>query len=266
VAGGLVAVGVLLWVEVTVAGNGVKLDERDPATIDAHIDGATTEPRSPADASAPGGAGALRIVWFGDSLAAGVGTSSPDGAVARQVARRLGRPVDVEVLAVSGARIADVVDQQLPRLSGVPDMAIISVGANDVTHLTSLDQFRERYEQFFARLSPTTIVVVLGVPDMGSATRLAQPLRALAGVRGNQLDVVAHDLAREHSAAYVNIAAQTGPSFRADPDRFFAADHYHPSDAGYGVWADAIVPVLQWKLAAHDHPDQPVPAAPKEST
>lgn len=245
------------------AGGGTKLDERDPHTIDAHLDGATTAPSGSATAADRGAP--LRVVWFGDSLAAGVGTSSPDGAVARQIARRLDRPIDLQVLAVSGARIADVVHDQLPLLTGTPDLVLISVGANDATHLTSLGEFEDLYDTFLAGLPPTTLVVVLGVPDMGSATRLAQPLRLLAGVRANQLDVVAHDAARRHGAAYVNIAARTGPSFRADPDRFFAADHYHPTDAGYGVWADAITPVARWKLHAHDHPGQPLPPEPEES-
>ncbi len=257
--GGLVIVGFLVVVvavpaiEVTVAGNGVKVAERDPSLIDAHIDEA-------------GAAGPpLRVVWLGDSLAAGVGTTDEDGSVARQVARRTGRPVDVEVLAVSGARIGDVLDQQLPRLTGTPDIVFISAGANDTTHVTSLEDFEQRYEAVLAKLPASTSVVLLGVPDMGSTTRLAQPLRVIAGIRANQLDNVVHDLARRHDLAYVNIASQTGPKFRADPDRYFAADHYHPNDQGYTVWADAITPVLAWQLARRDHPGAPATEPPPES-
>ena len=62
----------------------------------------------------------------------------------------------------------------------------------------------------------------------------------------------------------MNIAAETGPKFRADPDRYLALDHYHPSDAGYAAWADAIVPVVEWKLFTREHPGEPAPAIPKE--
>jgi lysophospholipase L1-like esterase len=257
VVGPLVAFAALIGVEVVVAGNGVLLVERDPHTIDGHID----PPSGSANASKP----SLRVVWLGDSLAAGVGTSSPDGSVARQVARRLDRPLDLEVLAVSGARIGDVLDKQLPLLTGAPDLIFISIGANDVTHQTSLGDFHDRYDTVLSRLPPSSAVIVLGVPDMGSTTRLAQPLRFIAGLRANQLDNVAHDLARAHGSAYVNIAAGTGPKFRADPDSYFAADHYHPSDAGYTVWTDVIVPVVEWRLAALENPGQPVGPEPNES-
>lgn len=89
VVGTIVAFAALIGIEVVVAGYGVLVLERDPHTIDGHIDassGATSQK-------------ALRVAWPGDSLAAGVGASSPDGSVARQVARRLGRPIDIEVLA-----------------------------------------------------------------------------------------------------------------------------------------------------------------------
>ncbi len=271
VVGGLVVLGVVVLVvavpviEVMVAGNGVKVTERDPSLIDVQVDeaGRTVGRDGPDAAGAPGRP--LRVVWLGDSLAAGVGTTDEDGAVARQVARRAGRALETEVLAVSGARIGDVLDQQLPRLTGAPDIVFISAGANDTTHVTSLDDFRQRYEAVLARLPATTSVVLLGVPDMGSTTRLAQPLRAIAGIRANQLDNVVHDLARTHDLAYVNIASQTGPKFRADPDRYFAPDHYHPNDAGYTVWADAIAPVLAWQLARLDHPGVPAPPLPQES-
>jgi lysophospholipase L1-like esterase len=255
VVGTIVAFAALIGIEVVVAGYGVLVVERDPHTIDGHIDassGATSQK-------------ALRVVWLGDSLAAGVGASSPDGSVARQVARRLGRPIDIEVLAVSGARVGDVLDKQLPLLQGTPDLVFICIGSNDATHQTSLGDFHHRYDSVLSQLPAATPVVVLGVADLGSVTRLAQPLRFIVGARANQLDDVAHELARSHKTAYVNIAAGTGPKFRADPDRYLAADHYHPSDAGYEVWADTIVPVVQWKLSAIEHPELPVPPEPAES-
>ena len=32
--------------------------------------------------------------------------------------------------------------------------------------------------------------------------------------------------------------------FAEDPDRYYSDDEFHPSAAGYGLWADAIFPVL----------------------
>ena len=88
-------------------------------------------------------------------------------------------------------------------------------------------------------------VVLLGVPDMGAIPRFAQPLRAVTGWRGRRLDADVRRVARATGAVYVDIAGPTGPAFRRDPDRYFAADAFHPSDAGYGLWTDAVLKVLR---------------------
>lgn len=185
---------------------------------------------------------ALRVLWLGDSTAAGVGVDDPADALPTVVAAALGRPVELSVLAVSGDRVGDVVDDQLPASGPVEaDVVFVSVGANDVTHLTSRDDFAARYRALLGRLPSSAEVVLLGVPDMGAVPRLAQPLRAVAGFRGRQLDEVVREVAADTGAAYVGIAAATGPTFRAEPGRMFAVDEYHPSAAGYRLWADAVL-------------------------
>ena len=216
------------------ARRGPDLPERDPYDLDGRVGPTAGEP--------------LRMVWLGDSTAAGVGASGPDAALPRQVAARLDRPVHLTVRAVSGARVADVRDEQVPELGPAAeraDVVVISVGANDVVHLTRRGDFARRYRELLDGLPDDVPLVLLGVPDFGSVTRFAQPLRFIAGVRGGTLDAVISDVARERQAGYVDIAGETGPAFRDDPGRLFAADRYHPSDAGYGLWADAVAPVVE---------------------
>jgi lysophospholipase L1-like esterase len=150
--------------------------------------------------------------------------------------------VRLTVLARSGARVADVLRTQVPALAGMkPNVVFISVGANDATHFTSQAHFRRDYARVLAGL-PASVgqVVVLGVPDLGAPPRLAQPLRALAGWRGRALDADVRALAGRTHALYADIALRTGPSFRSRPGVFFAADGYHPDDAGYQLWAAAV--------------------------
>jgi lysophospholipase L1-like esterase len=190
----------------------------------------------------------LRVVWLGDSTAAGVGAADADGALPRQVAARLERPVDLAVLAVSGARIDDVVDRQVADVRDLrPDLVVISIGANDVTHLTTSDHFFNAYAQVLDAIPDGVDVVLLGVPDMGAPPRLAQPLRHLAGVRGGTLDARVQELARGRDLGYVDIAGGTGPEMRRHPD-LFSADRYHPDSQGYEVWADEVVPVVLRRL------------------
>ena len=229
-----VVLAAVLGIEVQLARNGPDLPDSPPLDHDGHL----------------GGDGpALRMVWLGDSTAAGVGASSADRAMPRRVARALGRPVDLTVLAVSGDRVSDVVDDQVGALAALrPDVVLVSIGANDVVHLTSNDAYRDAYEDLVAAVPDGAQLVVLGVPDMGAPPRFAQPLRAVAGWRGRQLDRTSREVADDAGALYVDIAGETGPAMRADPGRLFAVDKYHPSDDGYALWAEAVVKVLAKEL------------------
>jgi lysophospholipase L1-like esterase len=152
----------------------------------------------------------------------------------------------VAVLAVSGARVADVLADQVPKVAGLrPDLVLISVGANDAIHLTGRGAFRQTYGKVLRALPGGVHVVTLGVPDMGAIPRFAQPLRAVSGWRGRHVDAEVRRVAGAAGAVYVDIAGPTGPPFRRDPGRYFAADDFHPSDAGYGLWAEAVVKVLR---------------------
>jgi acyl-CoA thioesterase I len=224
----------VLGAEVVVAQHGTNLPEGEPLRLDGRVGG-------------PGAA--VHITWLGDSTAAGVGASSVDGALPRQVATALDRPVDLTVLAVSGATVGDVRADQVDQVPADSDLVVIDIGSNDVTHLTRAGDFRSRYEAVLDRLPEGAAVVLLGVPDMGSPPRLPQPLRFIAGVRGGTLDREVATLARDRGHGYVDIAGETGPAFRDHSGRYFADDGYHPSDAGYGLWADATVPVVQRALA-----------------
>ncbi|MEO5678990.1 MAG: SGNH/GDSL hydrolase family protein [Acidimicrobiales bacterium] len=186
----------------------------------------------------------LRTVWLGDSTAAGFGAAAADGVVGQQVARRLGRPVDVRVLASGGDTVADVVAQQLPRLPVDAQLVFVSVGANDATHLTRTGTFSSSYRELLAGIPARACLVLLGVPDLGSPPRLAQPLRAVAGWRGRSLDREVRRLARSSGATYVDIAGATGAAFRRDRS-LFSPDGYHPADAGYALWAGAVTSAMR---------------------
>jgi lysophospholipase L1-like esterase len=126
-----------------------------------------------------------------------------------------------------------------------PDLILISVGANDTIHLTGRGTFHQTYERLVRALPAGVPVVLLGVPDMGAIPRFAQPLRAVSGWRGRHIDAEVRQVAASSGAVYADIAGPTGPSFRHDPGRYFAADDFHPSDAGYGLWAEAVLKVLR---------------------
>jgi lysophospholipase L1-like esterase len=232
----------LLIVELLVALNGRSLPPRAPLRLNADFD------------AAPSGdlGGPLTVVWLGDSTGAGVGASSPATALPTAVARGLGRSIRLRVLATSGAQVLDVLRDQLPLVPPFrPDVVIVGVGGNDVTHLTPRRLFEGLYDALLEALrsiGPGT-VVVMGIGDFGTVPRIPQPLRALTGWRGRRLDDVLRGVARRRGAAYVDIYAETRRVFASDPDAFYSADGFHPNDDGYRVWAEAILDVLRPRLA-----------------
>jgi lysophospholipase L1-like esterase len=198
----------------------------------------------------PSGMPPLRFVVLGDSTSAGIGVERPADAYPTLLAERLAeehrRRVELFVVGVSGARVADVLKEQVPKAIDLdPDLVFIGIGANDVTHLTRLSAIRRDMGAALDLLAARTkaAVVVAGAPDMRIAA-WHEPLRSLAYLRGKQVTAVIEETARARDMPVVELAEQTGHFFAEDPESHFSQDEFHPGREGYRRWADAIYPVL----------------------
>lgn len=237
----LIAPIVFLGVEVLIARSGERLDDE----IGFRPEDLTVRP----------GSGPTSVVWLGDSTSSGVGAAEVEQSMAHRVAAEVADgPVSLTIIGVSGAQVHEVVDDQLPQLaarvaSGDPvDVVFVSIGANDVTALTLRSTFRDRYEELvreLRRLTPDAEIVLVGVPDMGTAPRIPEPLRQLAGARAAQLDAEIEAIAESEDLHHVDLAERTGGIFASDPDRYFSADDFHPAPDGHEVWADAVIASLR---------------------
>ena len=223
----------VLVVEVQLARSGPRLADEDGSRPQGLVVGADR------------GGSPVEVVWLGDSTTTGVGVDDFDDSMTNRTAvataETLDRSVSLTVLGVSGARIDSVASEQADELMRA-DVVVVSAGANDVTHLTTRSEFRDRYDELLDRITataPDAEIVLIGIPDMGSVPRFAQPLRAIAGTRAAQLDDDVRSAARSREYQYVDLAADTGPRFRSDPDRYFSDDGFHPGIAGHGLWAES---------------------------
>ncbi|MFN2635213.1 MAG: SGNH/GDSL hydrolase family protein [Thermoanaerobaculia bacterium] len=211
-----------------------------------------TAPRHATSTSLGSGAPLLYLV-LGDSTAAGVGADYEQGIV-MATARHLGRSRRVEVVnvAVSGARFRDVISGQLPRARGIkPDLVLLDVGANDVTHLTSSRSVRRDLEEILRSLLAANCearIVVTGAPDMGSPPRIPFFLRGIAAVRARRMNRIARRAVTAHGLTFAAIAERTGPAFRRDRT-LFASDRFHPNARGYALWAAVLDEALDAALA-----------------
>jgi lysophospholipase L1-like esterase len=198
----------------------------------------------------------LRLVLLGDATALGVGVERVADTVGGQLAALLAegtttRRVELSSVAVAGSRSADLATQVARALVGVrPDIAVILVGTNDVTHLARPTEAAGHLGAAVRRLDEAGIAVVVGTcPDFGALRAYAPPLRQLAGLQSRRLARVQAIAARAAGATVVDLGAQTGAVFRADAGTL-CHDGFHPSADGYRVWAHALLPALEEAVAA----------------
>ncbi len=194
----------------------------------------------------------LTYIVLGDSTTISQGGDYKTGYAVASAEHVAGsRRVTWHNLGTSGARVADVLREQIPDAVALrPRLVLIAAGANDVTHLTGTKEARRSLESAVARLraaNPDVRIVLTGSPDMGSIPRLPQPSRWLAGVRTEQFNSMVRSLCASANLTFAPIAEKTGPAFRRDRS-LFAADNFHPNAKGYALWTPVITEALDVAL------------------
>ena len=191
-----------------------------------------------------------RMVWIGDSLAAGLGAVSIDLSLPRLVAAGRVGHTRLHSFAVPGATSDDVVRTQLKALyqlrSGLAEIgqrvdAIgVTVGANDIGAFTPRARFRRNLRAII-RAGGDRPMVFVSIPQLRDQRRIRPPLRTIAALRAAWLDrAIRSEVARWPQVHYADVRRRPAWIRRRDLRNFLAADRFHPSGAGYAVWADQI--------------------------
>lgn len=199
-----------------------------------------------------GGLPGLRLVVLGDSTVTAPGLDDPDASWPRIVARHLaGRYcVDLTSLAEGGAKSRDVLAGQLPRaLTSRWNVAVVSVGSNDIMRFVPVWRFERRLDRIVAELKEVSDAVILfGVGDLGSIPRLPFPLDRIASGAGHVADLVHRRVAARHDVAKIDQWRLTTEAFNSGI-HMFSPDLFHPSPIGHQAWADALIPTLDEVVA-----------------
>lgn len=194
----------------------------------------------------------LHLMVFGDSTAAGYGCVSaeevPGVLIARALAEQTGQRIRLSTKAIVGATSKGVYGQvDAMFIAGPPpDVAVIMIGANDVTALNGIGPSAQRLGASVRRLRNRGAEVVVGTcPDFGVVTPIPQPLRSLARTRSIQLARAQAAAVRAAGGVPVPLAHLLAPKFREMPELMFSADQYHPSPAGYALAATELLTALR---------------------
>lgn len=209
----------------------------------------------------------VQLLVLGDSSAAGMGADTPQQTVGAIIANGVsalsGRPVQLTNVAVIGAESLGLDRQLADALEVVdsPDVAVILIGANDVTHRIDKSIAVRHLAQSVAALRATDCAVIVGTcPDLGTIEPVAQPLRLLARRWSRDLAAAQTVAVIEAGGRTVSLGDLLGPQFAGLSREMFSHDGFHPSPAGYARVASALLPSVcdalgLWSSPADRRPD-----------
>ncbi|HSE13628.1 MAG TPA: SGNH/GDSL hydrolase family protein, partial [Rudaea sp.] len=191
-------------------------------------------PRSGSEGSGP----TLRLLIAGDSAAAGVGAATQQEALSGQLVAQL-RPslhVHWKLVATTGHTLRDMIGQLQAAESERFDVALVSIGVNDVTGRTRSTSFVERQATLIGLLKNkfgVGHILLSSLPPMHAFPALPQPLRWYLGMRAAQFNSMLRRIAG--ADAHCEFLPIDLPLERG----YMASDGFHPGPPAYSVWARA---------------------------
>jgi lysophospholipase L1-like esterase len=190
---------------------------------------------------------ALKVALLGDSSAAGYGVDrvedTPGALLASGLAERADRRVYLRSFAVVGAQSSDLAGQLDRALPIEPDVAVILIGANDVTHVVLPAVSVRHLAESVRRLREAGVAVIVGTcPDLGTIKPIAPPLKQVARAWSRRMAAAQTIAVLETGGRTVSLGSVLGPEFAAAPALLFGPDQFHPSAAGYRSLAAVLLP------------------------
>ncbi|MBT0770519.1 SGNH/GDSL hydrolase family protein [Kineosporia sp. J2-2] len=191
----------------------------------------------------------IQLVMLGDSTSVGLGADhgrqTPGAVIAAGLAPIARRPVRMRMLGRVGGQSWELEGQTARALDEgpKPDVVVIMVGANDVTHRVKPQVAVRALEASVRKLREAGVEVVVGTcPDLGTIQEIPRPLRYVAQRLSRQLAAAQTIGVVEAGGATVSLADLLGDEFRQHRVEMFASDRFHPSPTGYARVAEAILP------------------------
>lgn len=223
--------------------------------------GTTDErPPSPDGLYGDGSGRTIRCLVIGDSAAVGYGMTTadatPTGLLGVGLSHVLDAQVEMRCHAVVGAQTSDLPAQIELANDFKPDIAVIVIGTNDVTHRVLPHTSMRQLGDVVRQLTSDGCEVVVGTcPDLGTVQPILQPLREVARHWSRRLAKQQTIATVRAGGRAVSLGDLLGGLFIEQREAMFGADRFHPSAAGYANMVSVLVPAV---AAALNDPQQDV--------
>ena len=192
----------------------------------------------------------FRYAALGDSTSVGVGAS--EGGYPERLGRRLktlGVPVGLLNLGVSGATSAQLAGRPAERAAGSkPDLITLGIGTNDAWRLVPEEIFARQLGAIVEQLARSGApVIAFNIADLGRSP-VARIASSWVGITAEQITARIQQLNRHIDAlaarpnwTVVDLFTESRRAMESRND-LFSPDGFHPSAAGYDLWAELAWP------------------------
>ena len=195
----------------------------------------------------------LAFAVLGDSIAYGQGATRQADTIGARLAADLstvGIDTELRVFAVPGARSQALQTQAPSAAAWRPGLALIIIGANDLTHFVPPQQAAAHLGEAVRTLRAAGAeVVVAPAPDLSVVPWVPPQTRMLVRAASLTLQQAQTRAATEAGARMADLGSSSAGAFAGDAD-LFSADRFHPSSAGYAVIASTLAPAVRAAAAS----------------
>lgn len=188
-----------------------------------------------------------RVVYLalGDSTGLGVGSVSGNGYVERVLQRMKGEYAEARLikLCILGATTRRFRLMMSEGINVRPTLVTLSIGINDLLQEVTEEEFEANYKDIVKSLRVLHApIVVTNLPDVVSTPALSRrkDIRKRLYLFNKRIEAIANN----EGLYLVDLYDASVKVIGAHP-KYFSSDRFHPSDAGYELWAQIMWPAVK---------------------
>lgn len=189
------------------------------------------------------------IALLGDSLTSGVGATEASKNLAAQLltdVKGTHPKATIDNFGVAGAKLGDVLNEQLPKLKQSYRLVVVVVGTNDIIQQTSYEVIKGQYHQLLPLLiAPSRQVIVANIPNFSATEAVPAGIKPIANSRTKEAnDVLKKEISTTKAVDLFDFYSFSS-KFLQPNSTLLSEDGFHPNDQGYNKLARAIADLVR---------------------